>query len=212
LAGDAEPPASTLTHAPRTQAPASDPGSPPSSWRSDHAAALALPAQASGARRLPPEPGVDSLHSSSARTRAPSSSASPSPSAKASVGTNTSAHLVVPARHETVKRPATLRALQRLPVVEAREVDQRADIHPRRPDRARDLPPSSYRFGGERTVARRGQTPHQDHRPLPRRDQLPHARLGRPGPLHHPRQERRPLQPARTPTPAPDQIRRKPTD
>ena len=28
-------------------------------------------------------------------------------------------------------------------------------------------------------VARRGQTPHQGHRPLPRRDQLPHARLGR---------------------------------
>jgi hypothetical protein len=30
------------------------------------------------------------------------------------------------------------------------------------------------------TVARRGQTPHQGHRPLPRRDQLPHLGLGRP--------------------------------
>ena len=30
-----------------------------------------------------------------------------------------------------------------------------------------------------RTVARRGQTPHQGHRPLPRRDELPHPRLGR---------------------------------
>ena len=63
-----------------------------------------------------------------------------------------------------------------------------------------------------RTLARRGQTPHQGDRPLPRRDQLPHARLGRPRPLHHPRQERRQVQPARTPTPAPDQTRRKRTN
>jgi len=30
-----------------------------------------------------------------------------------------------------------------------------------------------------RTIARRGQAPHQGHRPIPRRDQLPDARLGR---------------------------------
>ena len=30
-----------------------------------------------------------------------------------------------------------------------------------------------------RTIARRGQAPHQGDRPLPRRDQLPHPRLGR---------------------------------
>ena len=62
-----------------------------------------------------------------------------------------------------------------------------------------------------RTLARRGQAAHQGDRPLPRRDQLPHARVGRARPLHHPRQERRPLQPARTPTPAPDPIRGKRT-
>jgi putative transposase len=45
---------------------------------------------------------------------------------------------------------------------------------------------------------------------FPRRDQLPHARLGRPGPLHHPRQKRRQVQPARTPTP--DETRRKRTN
>ena len=122
-------------------------GSRRSPWRSGHAAARVLPAQASGARRSPPGMGADSLHWSSARPGAPSSSASASPSAKASVGTNTSAHLVVPARRGTVKRPATLRALQRRPVVEGCEVDQRADIHPLRLDRARDLPPPSYRFG-----------------------------------------------------------------
>jgi putative transposase len=49
-------------------------------------------------------------------------------------------------------------------------------------------------------------------RPLSRRDQLPHARLGGARPLHHPRQERRPLQPARTPTPARNQTRRKRTN
>jgi hypothetical protein len=58
-----------------------------------------------------------------------------------------------------------------------------------------------------RTLARRGQTPHQGDRPLPRRDQLPHARLGRARPLHHPREERRQVQPARTPTPTPDETR-----
>src|SRR5919197_1919131 len=63
-----------------------------------------------------------------------------------------------------------------------------------------------------RTLARGGQTPHQGDRPLPRRDQLPHARLGRPRPLHHPRQERRQIQPARTPTPTPNETNRKRTN
>jgi putative transposase len=38
------------------------------------------------------------------------------------------------------------------------------------------------------------------------------ALVGRPRPLHHPRQERRQVQPARTPTPAPDEIRRQRTN
>jgi putative transposase len=53
----------------------------------------------------------------------------------------------------------------------------------------------------------RGQASHQGDWPLPRRDQLPHPRLGGARPLHHPRQERRQVQRARAPTPAPDAIR-----
>ena len=41
-----------------------------------------------------------------------------------------------------------------------------------------------------RTVARRGQTPHQGDRPVPRRGQLPHPRMGRPRPRHHQRDQR----------------------
>src|SRR2546423_10909432 len=41
---------------------------------------------------------------------------------------------------------------------------------------------------------------------FPRRDQPPHPALGRARPLHHSRQARRPLQRARTPTPASHQI------
>ena len=73
-------------------------------------------------------------------------------------------------------------------------------------------PPPVAQHQPARTLARRGQTPHQGDRPLPRRDQLPHPRLGRARPLHHPRQERRPLQPARPPTPKPNQTRRQPTN
>ena len=58
-----------------------------------------------------------------------------------------------------------------------------------------------------RTVARRGQTPHQGHRPLPRRDQLPDARLGGPRPLHQPRHQRHQVHPARAPAPQANALR-----
>jgi Transposase, Mutator family len=67
------------------------------------------------------------------------------------------------------------------------------------------------RWRSTNALAGRGQTPHQGHRPLPRPDQLPHARLGRAGPLHHPRHQRHQLHPTRTPTPQTDQIRGTPT-
>jgi Transposase, Mutator family len=86
---------------------------------------------------------------------------------------------------------------------------RRARRAPALPD---PTPPALAKHEPARTLARRGQTPHQGDRPLPRRDQLPHARLGRPRHLHHPRQERRQVQPARAPTPAPHQTRRKPTN
>ena len=100
-----------------------------------------------------------------------------------------------------------------------RRLHRRRQVPGRRPRRARrapalpdQTPPPVAQHQPARTLARRGQTPHQGDRPLPRRDQLPHPRLGRARPLHHPRQERRPLQPARTPTPTPDQTRRKRTN
>jgi hypothetical protein len=40
-------------------------------------------------------------------------------------------------------------------------------------------PPQVAKHEPARKVARRGQAAHQGDRPLPRRDQLPHARLGR---------------------------------
>jgi transposase-like protein len=82
----------------------------------------------------------------------------------------------------------------------------------RSPALPHDAPPQVAIDQPPRAIARRGQTPHQSDRPVPRRDQLPHARLGRARPLHHPRQERRPVQPARTPTPAPHQIPRQRTN
>ena len=57
-----------------------------------------------------------------------------------------------------------------------------------------------------RALARRGQTPHQGDGPLPRRRQLPHARLGRPRSPHHPPDQRHPLQRARAPTPQADPL------
>jgi transposase-like protein len=63
-----------------------------------------------------------------------------------------------------------------------------------------------------RTIARRGQTPHQGDRPLARRDQLPHPRLVLDLYYITHAQERRPLQPARTPTPTPRATRRKRTN
>jgi putative transposase len=79
---------------------------------------------------------------------------------------------------------------------------------PALPDQA---PPAVAVDEPARKVAGRGQTTHQGDRPLPRRNQLPHARLGRARPLHHPRHQRHPLHPARAPTPQPDQIPRQRT-
>ena len=58
-----------------------------------------------------------------------------------------------------------------------------------------------------RAVARRGQTPDQGDGPLPRRGQLPHARLGRARSPDHPPDQRHPLQRARPPTPQADPLR-----
>ena len=57
-----------------------------------------------------------------------------------------------------------------------------------------------------RTLARRGPPAHQSDRPVPRRDQLPLARLGRARPVLQPRQQRRHLHRPRPPTPLPNQI------
>ena len=57
-----------------------------------------------------------------------------------------------------------------------------------------------------RAVTRRGQTPDQGDGPLPRRGQLPHARLGRPRSPHHSPDQRHPLHRARPPTPQPRQV------
>ena len=55
-------------------------------------------------------------------------------------------------------------------------------------------------------VARRGQTGGPSDGPLPRRAKLPVARLGRPRPPDHPRDQRHPLQPTRPPTPHANQV------
>ena len=54
---------------------------------------------------------------------------------------------------------------------------RRARRAPALPD---PTPPPVAKHEPARAIARRGQTTHQGDRPLPRRDQLPHARLGRP--------------------------------
>jgi transposase-like protein len=64
---------------------------------------------------------------------------------------------------------------------------RRRQVPGRRPRRARrapalpnKTPPQVAIDQPARTLVGRGQTPHQGDRPLPRRDQLPHSRLGRP--------------------------------
>ena len=57
-----------------------------------------------------------------------------------------------------------------------------------------------------RKIARRGPPAHQSDGPVPRRDQLPVARLGRPRPVLRPRQQRRHLHRRRPPTPLPNQV------
>jgi hypothetical protein len=59
-----------------------------------------------------------------------------------------------------------------------------------------------------RALSGRRQTPHQGHRPLPRRDQLPDARLGRPRPLHQPRHQRHQVHRARAPEPQANETRK----
>jgi putative transposase len=50
--------------------------------------------------------------------------------------------------------------------------------------------------------------PHQGDRPVPRRGQLPHPRLGRPRPRHHQRDQRHQIHPTRPPTPQPNPMPR----
>jgi transposase-like protein len=85
----------------------------------------------------------------------------------------------------------------------------------RRPRRARgapalpaQAPPQMALNKSARAIAGRGQTAHQSDGPLPRRAKLPVARLGRPRPPHHPRDQRHPLQPPRPPTPQASEIPR----
>ena len=76
---------------------------------------------------------------------------------------------------------------------------------PRRPDRLpavpRRAPPPRPALQLHRAHLRRDPPPHQGHRPAPRRDQLPHPSLGRPGP-GLPRLARREHDPRRAPPPA----------
>ena len=119
-------------------------------------------------------------------------------------------------RHQRTRRQATTPGPGR--PARPRWLHRRGEVSRRRPRRAcrapalpDQPPPPMAKHQPAREIARRGQTPHQGDRPLPRRDRLPHPRLGRARPLHHPRQERRPLQPARARTAAPNEIRGKPT-
>ncbi|MCW3066130.1 MAG: transposase, partial [Solirubrobacterales bacterium] len=68
---------------------------------------------------------------------------------------------------------------------------------PRRPGRGPALPPTTpqpmAKHKSARTLTRRGPPAHQGDRPIPRRDQLPNARLGRARPVLQPRQQRRHL-------------------
>ena len=151
-----------------------------------------------------------------ARSGPASATCSPTcPSGSASVSAGpTGRHSMTPSANATEAATPDPRRRAR-----QRRLHRRGEMPGRRPRRARrppalpdDAPPQVAIDQPARAVARRGQTPHQGDRPLPRRDQLPHARVGRARPLHHPRQERRQVQPARTPTPAPHQIPRQSTN
>jgi transposase-like protein len=69
-------------------------------------------------------------------------------------------------------------------------------------------PPTLAQHQPARTIARRGQTPDQGHGPLPRRRQLPDARVGRPGPADHPRDQRHPVHRAGPPAPQSQPVHR----
>jgi transposase-like protein len=91
---------------------------------------------------------------------------------------------------------------------------RRGQMPGRRPGRARGAPalptptpPAVALNEPARALARRSQAADQGDGPLPRRAKLPLARLGRARPADHPRDQRHPLQPARPPTPHPDEIR-----
>ena len=88
-------------------------------------------------------------------------------------------------RHRRARRQAAPRSARRR--ARPGRLHRRRQVPRRRPRRARrapalpdQTPPPVAQHEPARTLARRGQTPHQGDRPLPRRDQLPHARLGRP--------------------------------
>jgi hypothetical protein len=96
-----------------------------------------------------------------------------------------------------------------------RRLQRRGQVPRRRPRRARGAPalpdpapPQMAQHKPARTLARRGQTPHQGDRPVPRRGQLPHPRMGRPRPRHHQPDQRHQIHPTRPPTPQPNQIPR----
>jgi transposase-like protein len=81
---------------------------------------------------------------------------------------------------------------------------------PRRARRAPALPAQAPRTLAinepPRTIARRSPPAHQSDGPLPRRNQLPDAGLGRARPVLHPRQQRRHVHRRRPPTPLPNQV------
>ena len=111
----------------------------------------------------------------------------PNASASASAG---------PTGRRSMTPPASATASRRLQAL-VDELDRAgytaaAKMSGRRPRRARrapalpdQTPPPVAIDEPARAIARRGQAPHQGDRPLPRRDQLPHPRLGRARPLHH---------------------------
>src|SRR5256714_7602447 len=90
--------------------------------------------------------------------------------------------------------------------LDAPGVDLRRPLPGRRPRRTRGAPPLPAKASSTmainesaRALARRGQTPHQGDGPIPRREQLPHPRLGRARPADHPPDQRHSLQRARPP-------------
>jgi len=115
-------------------------------------------------------------------------------------------------RHRRARRQATTASPPRR--ARSRRLHRRGQVSRRRPRRARcapalpdQTPPALAQHKPARAIAKRGQAPHQAHRPVPRRDQLPDPRLGRAGPLHHPRHQPHQVHPARTPTPQANAIR-----